>query len=124
MTIVIDSHLDLSLNALNWNRDLTRSIEEIRRSESHMADFRRGHNTVALPEMRSGQVAVCLATVLTHANPLAMGCIDFRNQEIAFAMAQGQLAYYRILEEQGHFRQLRSWSVVEAHLRQWNSSGG
>ena len=32
--MIIDSHLDLSWNALNWKRDLTKSIEEIRRSEA------------------------------------------------------------------------------------------
>ena len=31
--MIIDSHLDLSWNALNWKRDLTKSIAEIRRSE-------------------------------------------------------------------------------------------
>jgi membrane dipeptidase len=122
--ILIDSHLDLSLNALNWNRDLTRTTAEIRRSERDMQDFRRGKNTVALPEMRQGEVAVCLATVLTHVNPEGKGYIDFRNQEIAWAMAQGQLAYYRILEEEGQLRQLRSWSAMEAHLKQWNESQG
>lgn len=122
--MLIDSHLDLSLNGLNWNRDLTRSTEEIRRSESHMKDFRRGHNTVAIPEMRQGEVAICLATLLTHANSEGEACIDFRNQEIAWAMAQGQLAYYRILEEQGYFRQLRNQTQVEDHLRQWKASGG
>ena len=36
--MIIDSHLDLSWNALNWKRDLTKSIEEIRRSEAGMND--------------------------------------------------------------------------------------
>jgi len=122
--IVIDTHLDLSLNALNWNRDLTRPVDEIRRSEGHLPDFRRGKNTVALPEMRQGEVAICLATILTHANPDGKGYIDFRNQEIACAMAQGQLAYYRILEDQGHLRQLRNWRAVKAHLEPWRASQG
>jgi hypothetical protein len=32
--IVIDGHLDLSWNALNWCRDLTLPVEEIRRAEA------------------------------------------------------------------------------------------
>jgi membrane dipeptidase len=122
--IVIDSHLDLSLNALHWNRDLTKTTAEIRQSESQMNEYRRGKNTVALPEMRQGEVAVSLATILTHANPAAGGCIDFRNQEIAFAVAQGQLAYYRILEEQRHLSQLRCWREIESHIRDWKTSSG
>ena len=28
--LIFDAHLDLSMNALEWNRDLTRPIDEIR----------------------------------------------------------------------------------------------
>src|SRR5436305_7572999 len=46
--ILVDAHLDLSLNALNWNRDLTRPVDEIRASERGMAGPGpgRGANTV------------------------------------------------------------------------------
>ena len=33
-----DAHLDLSMNALEWNRDLRWSIAEIRASEKGMTD--------------------------------------------------------------------------------------
>ena len=29
--IIVDSHLDLAWSGLNWDRDLTKSVEEIRR---------------------------------------------------------------------------------------------
>ena len=49
----IDAHLDLSMNALEWNRDLTWSLERIRRWEVYMKDkVDRGNATVSLPEMR------------------------------------------------------------------------
>ena len=121
--LLVDSHLDLSLNAINWNRDITRPTEEIRRSEKGMTQQARGNNTVALPEMRKGEVAVSIATLLAHANPAGSSSIDHRNQEIACAMAQGQLAYYNILESEGHLRQLRTWSAIEAHLREWKNDG-
>ena len=35
---VIDFHLDLAWNALNWNRDLTLTAREIRRMESGMEE--------------------------------------------------------------------------------------
>ncbi len=119
--ILIDAHLDLSLNAVNWNRDLTRSTAEIRASERGMTGQGRANNTVALPDMRRGDVAICIATVLARANPKGATSIDFKNQEIASASAQGQLAYYNILEMQGQLRQLRTWRDVEAHLREWRS---
>ena len=30
---ILDAHLDLSMNAMEWNRDLTRSVAEIRDRE-------------------------------------------------------------------------------------------
>src|SRR5580693_8167300 len=105
--IVIDAHLDLSYNALNWNRDLRLPVAEIRRQENGMKEKGRGTNTVAFPELRTGEVAICLATVLARANPRGKSNIDHRNQEIAYAMAQGQLAYYKALSAQGASRFVR-----------------
>jgi membrane dipeptidase len=122
--LVIDSHLDLSWNALNWNRDLTLTVPEIRSLEAGMDQKSRAANTVAFPEMRRGEVAVCLATLLARANSKGKDMLDFRTQEIASAMAQGQLAFYRILESQGQLRMLRDWRSLEAHLKDWRSSDG
>ena len=117
--LIIDSHLDLSWNAVGWNRDLTRTIAEIRAAEAGLDEKGRGRNTVSLPEMRRSEMVVCLATVLARANPEGKSSIDFRNQEIAYAMSQGQLAYYRILEEEGQLRRLTGRNALDAHLRQW-----
>jgi membrane dipeptidase len=35
---IIDAHLDLSMNALEWNRDLRASIQEINAREHHLTD--------------------------------------------------------------------------------------
>jgi membrane dipeptidase len=119
--IVIDSHLDLSWNALNWCRDLALPVEEIRRAEAGMNEHHRGANTVCFPEMRKGEVAISLATVLTRSSGLKEPLLDYPNQEIASAMARGQMAYYRIMEEMGQLRMLKKWPDVEAHLGQWRS---
>src|SRR5689334_19836421 len=119
--LVIDSHLDLSYNALNWNRDLTRTVAEIRRAESGMTAKGRGTNTVAFPEMRRGEIGICLATVLARANPRGRTEIDFRNQEIACAMARGQLAWYQLLEKQGQCRMIRDVTGLHAAYTQWTS---
>ncbi|MBT3469962.1 MAG: peptidase M19, partial [Opitutae bacterium] len=50
---ILDAHLDLSLNAIEYNRDLRQSITQIRNSETGMKDLAgRGQGTVSLPEMR------------------------------------------------------------------------
>ncbi|HEV2495464.1 MAG TPA: membrane dipeptidase [Terriglobia bacterium] len=120
--IVIDSHLDLSWNALNWGRDLTLPVEEIRRTEAGMHEYRRGQNTVSFPAMRKGEVAISLATVLARASSLKDPQIDYPNQQIASAMARGQRAYYRIMEDAGQMRMLRKPQDLEAHMAEWQSS--
>ena len=36
MPFIIDAHLDLSMNALEWNRDLRQPLKEINRREFGM----------------------------------------------------------------------------------------
>ena len=54
--LIIDAHLDLSMNALQGNRDLLSSAYTIRSQEAGMS--RRGQGTVAFPEMRQGRIAL------------------------------------------------------------------
>jgi membrane dipeptidase len=117
--LVIDAHLDLSWNALNWNRDLTSTVPGIRALETGMNEKGRTTNTVAFPEMRKAEVAVCLATLLARASGLGEALLDYRNREIACAMAQGQLAYYRIMQSSGEMQMLRNSSSLRAHLQKW-----
>ncbi len=117
--IVIDSHLDLAWNALNWNRDLRLPLEEIRRAEADMKDVHRGANTVCFPELRRAEVAVCLATILARATSLGEEFLDYRSPEIASAMGRGQRAYYRLMEEQGEMRGLQNRAELDAHLADW-----
>jgi len=114
--LLIDAHLDLAWNALSFDRDLTESTADINARERGMTDKNaRGNATVALPEMRRGQIAICLATLLAHARPdlrPASGhvrtSLEFCSPAAACAIAQGQLAYYRLLEEAGALTMLRT----------------
>ncbi|MEM2904954.1 MAG: membrane dipeptidase [Candidatus Bathyarchaeia archaeon] len=118
--LLIDGHLDLAMNAVEWNRDLKRSVHEIRRDEAGMQQKGRAMNTVALPEMRQGEVCTCLATLIARVrSPTADG---YRSKEIAYGVAQGQLAYYRILEAQGLIRVIQDRETLEAHVEEWRTS--
>ena len=115
--LILDAHLDLSMNALEWNRDLTRPIEEIRAREAESTDKPdRGQGTVSLPEMRRGRVGLCVATLIARYvapdNPLP----GWHSQEQAWAMTQGQLAWYRAMEERGELVQIRDTQALDAHL--------
>ncbi len=118
--LIFDAHLDLSMNALEWNRDLTRPIDEIRRREQGRADKPdRGRGTVCLPEMRRGQIGLCVATMIARyvkpGNPLP----GWHSPEIAWAQTQGQLAWYRAMEEAGQMVQIANRAALEKHVRLW-----
>ncbi len=120
--LIIDGHLDLAMNALLWNRDLTLPVAETREQERGMTQKGRAAGTVALPELRAGDIALSFATVI--ARVLRPDSIrgGYRSHAIAYAHAQGQLAYYRQLERDGEMRMLRDWSAVVAHLAQWRET--
>ncbi len=118
--LIVDTHLDLAMNALEWNRDFTRPIDEIRARERQMRDKPdRGRGTVSFAEMRRGRVGLCVATqiaryVAPH-NPLH----GWHSQEQAWAMTQGQLAWYRAMEERGELVQITDRAGLDAHLGRW-----
>jgi membrane dipeptidase len=117
--VIIDGHLDLSWNALGWNRNLDQKVSEIRLSEADMDGKSRGKNTVAFPDMRRGKIGIAFTTVLARCNPLGRSSIDFRTQELACATAQGQLAYYRLLEHRGACEMLLDWPSLEKCFSKW-----
>lgn len=117
---IFDGHLDLSMNAMEWNRDLRKPIEEIRELEKGMTDLPdRGKGTVCFPEMRKGNVGLCMATLIARYtkpnNPLP----GWNSQEQAWAQTQGQLAWYRAMETAGELVQIRNWPQLEDHLKNW-----
>ena len=54
--LVIDGHLDLAMNANYLNRDLTRSVHQLREDEATIEHKHSGYGrgTVALPDLRRG----------------------------------------------------------------------
>ena len=120
--MIFDAHLDLSLNALEWNRDLRRTAADIRQNETGKTDLRgRGRGTVAFPDMRCGGVGMCVATQIAGCMKPAGPVASWDSPEQAWAMTRGQLAWYRAMEEEGHLRQIRSASQLKAQLSAWES---
>lgn len=122
---IIDSHLDLSWSALYFNRDLLLEVDDVRKSEQAMTDEKsRGHNTLTFPELRKADVRVCVATLLARGGPgqafkpaFKRTDLDYVNQAHAYSIAQGELAYYRLMEKQGVVRQIRTAKELDAHWR-------
>lgn len=120
--LLIDAHLDLSWNALGWNRDLEREISAIRHAEREMTGKARGRNTVSLPELRKAEVGIAIVTVLARANATGKHSLDFRTQEIAAATALGQLEYYRLLERRGLCTMIEDLPALERVFAGWQAS--
>ena len=122
--LIIDAHLDLAMNAIEWNRDLTRPIEEIRAREAHLTDKPdRGKATVSFAELRRGGVGLCVATQIARYVAPGSELQGWNSPDQAWAMTQAQLAWYRAMEERGEIVQIRDRAGLDRHVREWTKEG-
>ena len=122
---IIDAHLDLSMNAMEWNRDLRLPVTDIRQREAGLADKPdRGKGTVSLPQLREGGIGLVVATQIARyvapGNPLP----GWHSAQQAWAQTQGQLAWYRAMEEEGEMVMIRDRASLEAHIALWMAGDG
>ncbi|MEK9614084.1 MAG: membrane dipeptidase [Flavobacteriaceae bacterium] len=120
MKFIFDAHLDLSMNAMEWNRDLRLPLDHIRRQEKGMIDLPdREKGTVCFPELRAGNIGLCVATLIARyvkaKNPLP----GWNSPHQAWAQTQGQLAWYRAMEQEGKIKQIKDSIALDQHLSEW-----
>ena len=121
----IDAHLDLSMNALEWNRDLRWPVAAINARE-RLRGWKdkpdRGNATVAFPELRRGGFGLVVATQIgrfvAEDNPLP----GWHSPEQAWAQTQGQLAWYRAMEEAGELVQVTDRAGLDAQVALWTDA--
>jgi membrane dipeptidase len=116
----IDAHLDLSMNAMEWKRDLRLSVEAINAREKGLTDKPdRGNATVSLPELRKGNIGLVVATQIARYvardNPLP----GWHSPEQAWAQTQAQIAWYKAMEEDGQMVQVNDLLSLENHVSLW-----
>ena len=119
--MLIDAHLDLAMNALYIDRDVTGSALETRAREG--ANPRCGNSTVGLADLRRGRFGMCFATVsvLAHRAWKPLGELNFKSIDEAHQQGRDQIAFYRSLEAAGHVRIITDAASLEAHLTAWNA---
>jgi membrane dipeptidase len=130
MRTLVDGHLDLAWNALSWDRDQTLELDALNLVDRALTDHpSRGRATTSLPEMRRGNIALCQATLLARARSGARvhtgqyrWSLDFPSQEVAAAVARGQLFYYELLERRRALRMIRTAADLDAHCKSWMQS--
>jgi membrane dipeptidase len=118
--LIVDAHLDLSMNALEWNRDLRESIQEINSREAGMNDKPdRGRATVSFDELRKGNVGLVVATQIGRYVAPGNTLPGWHSPEQAWAQTQGQLAWYKAMEEDGRMVMIKNRETLENHLKHW-----
>jgi membrane dipeptidase len=120
--LIVDGHLDLAMNAMEWNRDLRWKVEEIRASEEGMTDKPdRSRGTVSFPSMREGNIGLCLATLIARYVRPGNWLPGWNSPEQAWAHTRGQLAWYRAMEEAGEITQITDPAGLKQHLSSWET---
>lgn len=123
--LIFDGHLDLAMNAIEWNRDLTRPLQEIRMKERHLKDKNdRGRGTVCLPELRKGKVGLVVATQLSRVASFesSLPGSSWNSPQQAWAMTQAQLAWYREMEAMNELVQITNLQSLNNHISLWNDT--
>jgi len=120
--LIFDSHLDISMNAMELNRDQRWSVEQIRKSEKGMSDKPdRGRNTVSFPALREGRVGLVVATQIGRVVKPGGPIPGWYSQEQAWAHTQGQLQWYRSMEQIGEMKQITNAKSLNESLELWEN---
>jgi membrane dipeptidase len=119
---IIDAHLDLAMNAMEWNRDLRQPVQSINEREQGMTDKAgRGKATVSLPELRKGNIGLVVATQIARYSAPGHPFPGWHSAEQAWAQTQAQLAWYKTMEEAGEMKMIKDIDGLEKHISLWNN---
>ena len=119
---LIDAHLDISLNAIEWNRDYRLSAHEIRGVETGMTDkIDRASGTVSLPDLRRGDIGLVVATQIARFNQSNgnLPGAGWNSPHQAWAMTQAQRAWYEAMQDAGEMIQIRDLAGLDQHVALW-----
>lgn len=120
---LFDAHLDISMNALEWNRDFTQNLNDIREREKNLTDKPdRGKGVVSFPEMRKGNIGMCVATQIGRFIKPDSLIPGWHSQAQAWAQTQGQVAWYKAMEEAGEMVQIRDFPSLQKHIDLWQNA--
>jgi membrane dipeptidase len=118
---IIDAHLDLAMNAMEWNRDYRTPIDVIRAREQGLTDKPdRGNGVVCFPELRKGNIGLVVATQIARYVAPDNALPGWHSPEQAWAQTQAQLAWYKAMEEAGELVQITDLAGLDKHLALWN----
>lgn len=121
--LLIDAHLDLSMNAMEWNRDLRLPVDTIRNNEAGLTDKPdRGNGTVSFPALRAGNIGIVVATLIARVKLPGQILSGWASPEQAWAQIQGQLAWYKAMEAAGEIRIIETQLQLQQQIDIWNDN--
>jgi membrane dipeptidase len=119
--LIFDVHLDMAWNALEWNRDLTKPVQETREFEKHFEGIIPGESTVSWHDLKKGNVGLTVSTLLPRLHRKDAELSHFQSREAAYGICVGQLAYYRAMCERGVLREISDVETLNTHVSEWES---
>lgn len=118
---IIDAHLDLSMNAMEWNRDLRNDVVTLRLLEQGMTDKPdRAKATVSFPDLRKGNIGIVVATQIARFVKPESKIPGWNSPEQAWAQTQAQVSWYKCMEEAGELTQITDKQSLQKQLDLWN----
>ena len=119
--LIFDAHLDLAMNAMEWNRNLLLPVRDIRECEKGTTDKPdRGNGVVSLPALREGNIGLVVTTQIARSANPDNPYPGWNSPEQAWAQTQGQLAWYGAMEAAGELIQITDLPSLEKHVAFWN----
>jgi len=116
----MDAHLDLAMNAMEWNRDLKQPVAQLREREKGLTDKPdRERNVVSLPALREGKIGLVVATQIARFVRRVSPLPGWHSPEQAWAQTQGQLAWYSAMVDEGDMCQITDRSALEKQVLRW-----
>ena len=119
--LIFDGDYPMTFGALDLNRDLTLPLEQAR-ALPDQADNTSCPNRgimATLPEMRRGNIAAALVKIVGRIKRESSPLWGYNSGDIAYAVAQGHLAYYRILERRGEAQIITNRAELVEHIAAW-----
>ena len=116
--LIFDGDYPMAYGAMNLNRDLTLTVDEVRAADpdSDVEAF------ASLPEMRRAGVAVALMKFTIRRFREGSIVPGYRSAEAAYGAARGELAYYRMLERRGEGVVLTTGPGLSRHMATWEQT--
>jgi membrane dipeptidase len=128
--LIVDAHLDLAYNNVNYKRDYRRGAIATRSLEAGgIAEQANGQCTVGFPDMMRGRVALAFGTIFVEPAMSGMAASDgktmtYRDAKEAHMQGMAQLDYYyRLAEQDQRIRLVTTRKDLDEVLALWTKPG-